>query len=480
MSQQARWDNQSLWRMGVGVTPRRWVSSPALAFVLAFAGTLAVALLLQGEKPFYNDSSHFWSVASSLVVNGNFSLLNFQDGASGYSLAVINYALQSLAADFAWTSSFVVKLFAALTFASIGSLLAPAYVRTVWPTQPSWSVARRLVLTALLIVFWSGFLNFPLSDFPGLAMALLTLVAVARSDSPGWMFVAGAALAISLNMRAAYTPLVPVVGVLVAWTWFEQRGAAHASIGRRALCAGLLLVGFAIVSLPQSLSAHRYYGTWSFVPGAAQLNPGSVYSSGMPYQAIDTYVVGNGQSVAMVYDFPPGQRLLDEQKGATITTTAQYIGLLASHPLVTGDEIARRIINGLDPLYSTPYIENIHNYGRVWGRIAGFLLLFIALLRLLWPAARRRLGPGRLRYLVALALCTVTTLSTGMERRYMLPIYLIVYALVLMPGWPNPIGEGGGLRRYRTPAVILAALLAFTAVVWYVTNTAIDQIHFIQ
>jgi hypothetical protein len=258
----------------------------------------------------------------------------------------------------------------------------------------------------------------------------------------------------------------------------DQRGTPHASASRRALCAGLLVIGFATVSLPQSLSAHRYYGTWSFIPSAPTFEPaGTFLTPGMVMQVRDTYLFGSHK--LMVYGYPAGQRLLEEQKEVRIASTSQYIGLFASHPLVMGGLIVGHIVNSLDPLYSTPYIENLNNGGRVWGRIAGFLLVFVALLRVLWPAARRCLGRGRLRYLVALTVCCVTTITTDIERRYMLPLYLLSYALALTPRWPNPIGSvGSGWRRLRTPAVLAVSFLAYTSVVWYITGEAISHLRF--
>ena len=174
------------------------------------------------------------------------------------------------------------KLFNVLLFSLIGTVLGPELIKTVWPSQPRWGFARRLVVMAILLVFWSGFLNFPLSDFPALATALLTLIAVSRVDSPGWMLVAGASLALAINIRVSYVLLVPAVGAIVVWSWLEQRGTRHASTGRRVLCAGLLVIGFAVVSLPQSLSAHRYHGTWSFLPGASiKESAGEFYSEGI-------------------------------------------------------------------------------------------------------------------------------------------------------------------------------------------------------
>ena len=85
--------------------------------------------------------------------HGSFSLLNFSSATRGYLLPLVNHGLQNIAADLTWTSSSIVKLANALTFALIGAVLGPALIKTVWPQQPSWGLGRRLVLTALLVVF---------------------------------------------------------------------------------------------------------------------------------------------------------------------------------------------------------------------------------------------------------------------------------------------------------------------------------------
>jgi hypothetical protein len=468
------------WRTGAAVAPRRWTRSTALACGVAFVGTLAIALF-QGPKPFWGDSSEYWGLGATFTVHGHFSLLNFSSPRRGYLLPLVNHMLATLASHLTWTASSMVKLANALTFALIGAVLGPALVKTVWPAQLSWGVWRRLALTSLLIVFWSGYLNFPLSDFPGVAMALLTLVAVARTDSPAWMLIAGAALGGTTDIRAAYLPFAPAVAALVVWAWWDQRGTAHASVAHRALCAGLLVLGFAVVSLPQSLSAHRYYDTWSFVPSAPTFEPAVGFlAPGMYTENRDTYLFGGESGGLMIYYDPAGQRLLEEQPKETISSTSQYIGLFFSHPLVMGALVVGHIVNSMDPLYSTPYIENLHNAGRTWGRTAAFLLLFIALLRVLWPAARRCLGPGRLRYLVALTLCCVTTVPTDIERRYFLPIYLLAYVLALTPRWPNPIGPvGSGIRRVKAPAIIAVSFAVYASVVWYITSEAISHLRIV-
>lgn len=455
----------------------RWWLEPAVAaFGVVFAGALLVGLL-QGTRHFYGDSGEYWSLAASFTQHGHFSLLNFESTLRGYALPLIIYALKTFAGGVHWSQSSVATLFNALMFALIGAVLAPRLAEVAWPER-RWGFRRRITLTTLLIIFWSGDLNYPLTDFPGLAMALLTLVAVAQPDASGWMLVAGIAGGLAVDLRPAYLLLVPMLAVIVGLAWFDQRGTRHASLPRRALCVGLLVVGFAVVSLPQSLSSHRHLNTWSFVPGAtASLNSWRL-AVGMIYQRSDTYEGPEGPS-AIVYDDDAGRRLLEQQPEGEIKSTSQYIGLILSHPAVMTDLLARHIINGLDARYNTVYVEHRDSGGRIWLRLVGFLLVFLALVRLLWPAARRGLGSSRWRYLIALSLCCLTSVTTAIETRYMLPVYLLTYILVLMPGWPNPIGSAGvGVRRLRTLVPLATAYLAFMAAVWHVVGGANGHVVF--
>jgi hypothetical protein len=181
----------------------------------------------------------------------------------------------------------------------------------------------------------------------------------------------------------------------------------------------------------------------------------------------------------MEYGDPAGAALLNEQTGHTITGLGQYFHLIVSHPLTMGGVFVRHLINGLDQRYSTPYVEHLDTGSHRWLRLAGFLLVFLALLRMVWPAARRGLGSARWRYPAALLLCCATTVPSQMETRYLLPIYLLSYILVLAPGWPNPIGAADtGIRRFRTPALIILAYLVFMAVIWHVVSSTSSTLHF--
>jgi hypothetical protein len=459
------------------VTPSSlWRSHPALtAFGVALLGVLLVGLL-QGTRPFYADAAGYWGLSSTFTQNSHFSLLNYENPLRGYTLPLAIYVLRLFVSESFESQSIAATCFNVVLFAFIGAVLAPRLAELTWPQQ-RWGFSRRVVLTALLLVFWSGDLSYPLTDFPGLAMGLLALVAISRCDSPGWMLLAGIAAGVTLNLRPAYLPLIPMLFVVVALTWFEQRGAPHASSVRRALCTSLLIIGLVLVSLPQSLSAHRYYNTWNPIPGS-KTAPGSntslteeVLTKGMYAQRWDSFERPLGTPNAIAYPDADGKHLLATQPEEKIKSTSQYVGLILSHPTVMLPLLARHVINGLDARYSTIYVENSPNGGRIWLRVGGFALVFLALVRLLWPAARRQLGAVRWRYPVALALCCLTSIPSAIETRYMVPIYLLSYLLVLTPGWPNPIHSArSGWRRYSTVGMLALAAVVFTAVIWHVLS----------
>ncbi len=466
-------------RVGQATFLSRW-PVPIVAFGIAFLGVLIVTLL-QGVKPFYYDSGTYWTLGDTFVKDGHFSLLNFHSALRGYLLPLIDHGLHGLAMTVKWRDSTSAKLFNTLMLSLIGAVLAPRLAELAW-RERRWSVQRRLALTALLIVFWSGYLNYPLSDIPALAMVLLAVVAVSRSYAPGWMLLAGVATAAAIDMRPSFVPLVPVVLALAVWSWRESRAgeageARTHTFRRRALCLGLLLVGFVTISLPQSLSAHRYFHTWSFTPGSAAHLESLQLENGLVLELYGTYI-GPGHEPAMGYIDNAGLRLLKEQPRENVITGAkQYLGLMVDHPLFFGGVFARHVINGLDQRYSTPYFEHLATDW--WLRISGFALIFLGLVRVLWPAARRSLGSARWRYPVVLLVCCLTALPSAMETRYLLPMYLLSYILVLAPGWPSPIAvEASGLRRYWLVGAILLASLVFTVVVLHVTSATSSHVEF--
>lgn len=450
-------------------------SKTLVAFAIAFVGMLIDALL-QGDKPFYYDSGSYWSLGNAFFYHHHFSLLNFNSPLRGYLWPLIDHGLQVIATALGWQASSLAKLFNALMFALIATVLVPWFAEIAWP-QWRWGIVRRLLLAVALLVFWGGYLSYPLSDFPALMFVMLAFVSVSRPESGIWMTIAGVAAGAALDIRPSYLLLAPILVALAAWSWIEARG--RASTRRRTMCMGLLVVGFVVVSVPQSLATHRHFGLWSPIPGTAVNLTGVQFTEGLKMQRYETYVGGKESGPQMRYEDADGERLLATQPGDEVSSSSQYLKLVLSHPLEMAGVFARHVINGLDQRYSTPYVEHLDNGSHKWFRIVNLLIIFLALLRVLWPASRRRLGPTQWRYPLAVLLCCLTAVPSAMETRYFLPIYLLAYVLVLTPSWPSPFTASGRLlSRWRAPVLIAAFYAAFMLVVLHVVSSASSHLYF--
>lgn len=455
----------------------RETNHPALAaLAISFAGML-LFVLLQGPKPFYYDAANYWALGSSFTVHGHFSLLNYSSPTRGYLFPLVNHFLLQIGNGLSWSSSTMVKIFNCFLFALIGTVLGPEFAQAAWP-EHRWGLTKRIALATLVFVFWDGYTAFPLTDFPALAAVLLALIGVARNQSPGWMFTAGLASAIALNLRPSYEPLPLAMAALVAAVWLSA-GQWRSRAVRCGVCLACALIGFALISLPQSLVTHRHFGSWSFIPGSVANVAGINYTEGLELQRYDTYVGTSEAGPEMLYVYPAGAKLL-AQVGGAVTSLDQYAHIAFDHPRTILGLFIRHTINGLDERYDTPYLAHVGG-GAVgpWRRVAGFLLVFLAIVRVAWPDARRKLGKAWWRYPVALVVSGMTWLISVAEPRYLLPVVLLSYLLVMTAAWPNPLGgRADGTRRFLAPVMIGIGLVVFALVVLSVVRGATAHLRF--
>lgn len=449
----------------------------ATAFLLAFAAFLTAALLL-GQKPFYFDAAEYWRMADSFTHDGHFSLLSFENtGVRGYALPLIYHLFRRSVEPFTTNPQLMVMAFNSALFALIGSVLAPRLARLAWPER-SWTVVRRLVLSALILVFWSGYLSYPLSDFPALAAAMLAIIAVSAADSRLAMLGAGVAAGLALNMRPAYILLIPLLLAVVAWDWWQRRERRDRVLPwRRLACLLLFLLGIAVVCLPQVLSQHDKFDNYSPIPGGNSL-ASFQYTAGLELQSFGGYI-GNDHDQMMEYLDPNTDSLLAELPGETVSGSGEYVELMAKHPLTMGGVFLRHLVNGLDQRYTTPYVDRLDFPGQLLLRLGGFLLVFLGLLRVIWPRARRQLGVARWRYPAILVLVCASSLPSAIETRFLLPIFMLSAMLTTATGWPNPLGPStSGLGRYRTLALILIFAACFSGLAWTVVSGASENLRF--
>ena len=221
--------------------------------------------------------------------------------------------------------------------------------------------------------------------------AFLTAIIAAADVRPLRMLGAGAACALAIDMRPAYVRVPLSLTLVVGIAWWQQRSDGSRRRLRYVLAVVCAVVGFGVVTAPETLAMHRNYGYWEILPGShlglAQLQ----YNDGLQLQLYDTYVGQGDQPPQMNYIDPSGARLL--ATNGHVTGTGQYVSLVLSHPVTASGIFYRHVVNGLDQRYNTPYVE--HLGPDLVLRVLSLGFVFLALLRLTWPAARAALAPTR-------------------------------------------------------------------------------------
>jgi hypothetical protein len=446
------------------------------AFAILLVAALAVAAI-QGSKPFYWDSHGYWELSEGFNHNGTFSFSHYPyDQLRGYALPLTLFLLHHGGNHLGLGPGTEVNVFNSVLFALLGGVVAPTLAGIAWP-QRRWGLLPRLGLGALLLIFWSGYMSFPLSDFPALLAATVALIAVSRVDSPLWLGLAGLAAGYAVDVRPAYVLLLPLILVVFAWSWWRERSRVPAGLARRALCVVALVAGMVIVSVPQSLYEHRASGSYSPLPGGTELS-GLQYSAGLKMQRFETYVAG--PLPAMEYMEPSTWSIRTELPDGRVSGTKQYLEIVAHHPLTMAGLFLRHIVNGFDQRYTTPYVEHLEPPARKLLRLAGFLLVFLALFRAIWRRGRRSLGESRWRYPLTLAACCATVPASAVETRFMAPLFVLAAMVVLTPGWPNPLEGGVGLRRFRTVGVAAGCLVAYLVVVGVIVHGATHHLELVS
>lgn len=376
----------------------------------------------------YYDAEDYWQLGHRFVRNGRFSLLNYDDALRGYAYPLVNFACLVLRKALNWPAVTVVKLLnaglAGLLFGVVGPRLWQA---STGATQLP-SLARRLAWAGLGFIFWRDYFNFSLSDFPAV-LALGTGLWLVQQRRPAAVVLAGATLALAVNIRPVYlVAVLPAVGLLgVGGPWALANWP-----GRLAT----LLLGATLVLAPQWLINQRHFGVRSplVLSQSKALGIHNLYLQKLKWGLLhEKYESSVGR------ELPTGQLLFLDAAGAAVLRTeglaeidspGQYLGLLARHPLALAGIYARHLFAGLDISHPTPYLKR-------WAPSRALQLLNYVLW--LWAglvALRRRPSGRAALVLAALLLPCFAVVPMSMEVRFLLPLHLLLLALVAFGPWP--------------------------------------------
>ena len=424
----------------------QWRHEAGLAAAIALV--YAVYLFSTEYHNLYYDAEDYWQLGHRFVRNGRFELLGYDDAMRGYAYPLVNFGCLAVRKALNWPAVTVVKLLnaalAGVLFGIVGPRLWQA--STGAPQLPL--LARRLAWAALGFVFWRDYFNFSLSDFPAV-LALGAGLWLVQRPRPGAALLAGAALALAINIRPIYlASVLPALSLL--WVGRPARAAWGARLAALVLGAGLVLA-------PQWLINQRHFGasTPLVLARSQALGIHSLYLQKLKWGLLhEKYESSVGR------ELPTGQLLFLDAEGAAvlraeglteIDSPSQYLRLLARHPLTLAGIYARHLFAGLDSSHPTPYLKR-------WApsrplQLLNYTLWFWAAL----VALRRRPTVREALVLAALLLPCLAVLPMSMEVRFLLPLHLLLLALVAFGQWPAWAWQG---RRPMGLLVVFALYLA--------------------
>jgi hypothetical protein len=395
---------------------------------LAFAVVLAVYLVylpLSGYDKLYFDGQRYLDLSRSFTHHGHFSLYGYVDPQRGYGYPLLLRELRAVTSPFGLGVENTTKGLNALVVALLGAVLMPTLAKRIFPGLRI-TVPRILAFNALLFVFWRDFLNFPLTDFPAITLVCGALLLALQ---PRWYLLAlsGLAAGIALNFRPAYLLLSVLLVPFAAYNF--ARGRPSRRLRHALVAAALVVVGIGVALAPQAAINHHTYHSLSPFPKGTHDLEGLQFTGGLQLQKYET-TIDPTSSPSVFFPDRKTQALLYEGGRTHVSSTAGYLDIVVSHPIAMASAYLRRLFNGLDIEYPSPYVRNIVG-DRSWLRsLLLYSLIFVALNVILRASLRRRLGHIDWLLGVLWLLPAATAVSSAVEVRFFLPLTLLIWALV--------------------------------------------------
>jgi hypothetical protein len=370
----------------------------------------------------------------------------------------------------------IVRLFGALLVATLGVIVVPRLARQLFPAA-SIGPGRIVALNALIFLYWRDHLDFPLSDFPSLLVATVGLLGLLSATVPGYV-VAGLGFGLAANIRPAYLPVALAAVGLAAALPLSAR-----SWHRRCLSAALVVGSALVASAPQMLINHHQRGSWSpLISKGHEISLVQLWD-GMRAQKYETYVGPRAAypDPGVYYLDPATTHVLAQEHLSPVRRSGlydefpsygRYVRMVLHHPAEIAAAYVRRVFNGLDVRYPTPYIRDLGDTSIALSLLQ-YTLMFIALARLLVRDARQALGPIRWAGVAVLLIACVGAIPGAVEPRFFLPLQLLIYMLVCFGPATRTSLLGGGVGRRLG---LGAAYVGFVLVCLTLSSATLSQL----
>ncbi len=355
----------------------------AVVFFLLFIYTYYTS---SGEQ-FY-DSDYYISIANELFNDGGFSFKNFPNSFRGYAYPTIIQVLSYCAS--------IVSISPVSTVYMLNCVMVALIITVILPKTFSDNVfMRRYIFGVLLqfgfvMLFWSDYLSYSLSDIPAMFFLLCGVYFIKRIlfyneykicvQTAIFSFLAGFFLYTAYNTRTIYL-YTCILLLIYAYVYIVkvQITEAKSSVSNKTLLlksklpfilflSATFLLGFAISSFPQMFINFHHTGNITPRVLTENLINNSVLENMQVFWGLDTprYETYVGSLALFEYagvhfvDTLSAELILKE--GITLENFQLFtiIELLFKYPAEIISIYTRHIISALTPIYSEIYITNMY------------------------------------------------------------------------------------------------------------------------
>ncbi|HHX60633.1 MAG TPA: hypothetical protein GX707_07960 [Epulopiscium sp.] len=393
---------------------------------------ILIYTIKQGEIVYYYDSESYWQLGRIFNEGGKFKFSNYNSSLRGYILPLIYGIIQMIAE--------MVRIKATLLFNIVHAVFMGIMISTIIPElfEKLLSIRinnkRRFLFFMMVSFFWRGYYLYPLSDFPSLGAILLASNILMKKEKSFLDYVlAGMAIATSILIRPSYQVVLPVFIVVIIYTLVKQHKK------NMFLYLIPILLGFAIISAPQSYINYNHFNTLSpLIQTKNSFGDRSLYlqqlSWGLSVQKYETNIGEDYPDAGVKFLDPQGEKMLINENITNLESYAQYFRLLIKYPVDAISVYSRHLFNGLDVTYSTPYIMEFFG-DRVLFSLLNYTLWFLLIALIIRSDIKKKIwdtvlyNPERL-YAVSILLTCVISIPGAVEVRFFLPMYIACYGVI--------------------------------------------------
>lgn len=405
------------------------------------------------------DSNTYWLLSTST------SVANFPNVVRGYVYAYLLFPIHALSDAINDSSRIVFRIATSAIYAYL--LTGPIATFFLQCFGGHLTAIRRILFASLTISIFPGLFLYPLSDIPA-ALALIIAISLAdcaeRKNWLAFLLFSGAAASAAYNIRTIYLFAFIALMLIIPFVFLRSKSWSNRGLGLVAFVLGAF-----IVALPQMTINKRIHDVATPLVFAT-VNGKSLMSTqlfwGITIQRYETYNGGDTPAPSLYYRDPAGiaLRSLDESLLSDAPTVADYISLVAKHPVQFLGIYGRHFINGIDVRDGLVYVKK----PSANKSIVAFLCYSLFFFGTLIFCTRQNTRWIEVAYLAPLLIPVLAILPGAVETRFFMPLYLVLFgAITTQFEW---FAFSTLLKRHWMP--ILAAYMLFAAAFLAITTAA--------